>query len=57
MSVISPSSWSNTILASESLVLVVTSIRTVVVVSDILESWLLVTGGKEMTRSPSVRQG
>ena len=27
------------------------------VVSDILESLLLVTGGKEMTVSPSMRQG
>ena len=57
MSVISTSSWSITILASSSLELAVTSIMTVVVVSDILELSLLVTGGKEMTVSESVRQG
>ena len=57
MSVMSTSSWSITILASESLVLVVTSIMTVVVSSDIRELSLLVTGGKEMTVLLSVRQG
>ena len=57
MAVMSDNNWSITILASASFVLVVTSIITEVVSSDIMESWLLVTGGKEMTVSPSVRQG